>query len=283
MESMWLVWPARLKSTSLPRTSCRMLCSSRTSAMFTVTSFSMPLILKRLPPYSGMRESTRTTSAAPRVSRRRARLLPMNPSPPVTSTRSPRNDSGIIDPLLRRSEAVGVLDHSLRRLVDRQVKPAEILAHDPQDQQLSPREEHGDDGKERPALGHVTAGQLLDRHPEAAGGAQADEGESQKRAHPQWHHGEADEHAPPEADQLSQRVSGAADLPLPMDDLNAPDVPGAPKRQPVHVRIGPAVLDDLTHERAAHTLEAGQVEIPGLVEHEVCHPAVEETAETAKP
>src|SRR5712691_3092243 len=161
MESTWLVCPARLKSTSLPRTSCRMLCSSRTSAMFTVTSFSMPLMLKRLPPYSGIKESTRTTSAAPRVSRRRARLLPMNPSPPVTRTRSPRNDSGITGPLLLRAEPVGILDHGLRRLVDRKVKPAEILAHDPQDQQLSPCEKHGDDGEKRPALGYVTAAQLL--------------------------------------------------------------------------------------------------------------------------
>src|SRR5712691_4327913 len=142
--------------------SCRRLCSSRTSAMFTVTSFSMPWRLKRLPPYSGIKESTRTISAVPRVRRRRARLLPMNPSPPVTRTRSPRNASAVTAPLLRRVEPVGVLDHGLRCLVDGQVEPAEVLAHDPQDQQLGAREEHGDDGEERPPLGDVTAGQLLD-------------------------------------------------------------------------------------------------------------------------
>src|SRR5437016_4901331 len=48
--------------------------------------------LKALPPYSGIRLSTTVTSA-PRPTRRRARLEPMKPRPPVMSARRPANQA----------------------------------------------------------------------------------------------------------------------------------------------------------------------------------------------
>ena len=66
-----------------------MLFSSRTSAMLTRTLSSMPSMLNRLPPYWGISEST-SRIRRPSSTRRRARLLPMNPSPPVIMTRLPR-------------------------------------------------------------------------------------------------------------------------------------------------------------------------------------------------
>src|SRR5262245_57779588 len=49
-------------------------------------------MLNRLPPYSGIIASISVTSA-PAPTRAIARLEPMNPRPPVTSTRIPRNAS----------------------------------------------------------------------------------------------------------------------------------------------------------------------------------------------
>ena len=49
------------------------------------TADSMSATLKRLPPYFGMSESTSSTRA-PMVTSRRARLEPMKPSPPVMRT-----------------------------------------------------------------------------------------------------------------------------------------------------------------------------------------------------
>jgi hypothetical protein len=46
-------------------------------------------MLNRLPPESGISESTSSTSA-PSAASRIARLLPMKPSPPVIITRRPR-------------------------------------------------------------------------------------------------------------------------------------------------------------------------------------------------
>src|SRR5262252_4617654 len=50
----------------------------------------MPAMLKRLPPYSGIRLSTSNTRAPIEVSRR-AKFEPMNPSAPVINTRRPAN------------------------------------------------------------------------------------------------------------------------------------------------------------------------------------------------
>src|SRR5882724_1796495 len=88
IESMWLVWPARLKRKSCPRTSCGSRDQSRTSATCTRTRPATPARLRRLPPYSGMRLSTMLTRA-PRRTSARARLDPMKPRPPVMSTRLP--------------------------------------------------------------------------------------------------------------------------------------------------------------------------------------------------
>ena len=90
IESMWLTWPARLKMKSLPRTRWSIELSSRTSAILTRTLSSMPEMLNRLPPYCGISESTSVSSAQCPASAW-ARLLPMNPSPPVIRTRLPRN------------------------------------------------------------------------------------------------------------------------------------------------------------------------------------------------
>src|SRR3954454_20805581 len=49
-------------------------------------------MLKRLPPYSGIMASTRVTFAPPST-RRRARVDPIKPSPPVIITRLPRKAS----------------------------------------------------------------------------------------------------------------------------------------------------------------------------------------------
>src|SRR3990172_5348241 len=67
-----------------------MLYSSRTSAMLTLMRLSYPATLNSLPPYSGMRESM-TVTLAPRSARRRARLLPMKPRPPVMRAGRERN------------------------------------------------------------------------------------------------------------------------------------------------------------------------------------------------
>src|SRR2546421_9417775 len=127
-----------------------MLYSSRTSAMFTVTSFSIPWMLKRLPPYSGMSESTSTTSA-PSESRRRARLLPMKPRPPVMSTRSPSYKLGMCSPIRVGTQTAMVLDHRLRHFVDREVEPSQVLSEEPEDEELGSSEQHCDDREEGPA------------------------------------------------------------------------------------------------------------------------------------
>src|SRR6266850_2187986 len=50
--------------------------------MLTLTRSPTPTMLNKLPPYSGMRLSTSVT-CAPNSTRRRARLEPIKPSPPV--------------------------------------------------------------------------------------------------------------------------------------------------------------------------------------------------------
>src|SRR5208283_2505711 len=66
--------------------------SSRTSEKFTLTRSSISRMLKRLPPCRGSMLST-TVTRAPRRTSSRARLLPMNPRPPVTRTSLSLNPS----------------------------------------------------------------------------------------------------------------------------------------------------------------------------------------------
>src|SRR5437016_4731101 len=63
-----------------------MLCSSRTSESLTLTLSLISEMLNSLPPCSGIRLSTSSTSASSSTSRF-ARLDPMKPSPPVMITR----------------------------------------------------------------------------------------------------------------------------------------------------------------------------------------------------
>src|SRR6266850_3445773 len=77
-----------------------MLCSSRTSEMLIRTLFSIPAMLNRLPPYSGIRLSA-TVTDAPRSTSRRASEEPMKPRPPVMITCFPRNSSVMMDFLTR--------------------------------------------------------------------------------------------------------------------------------------------------------------------------------------
>src|SRR5690242_18080977 len=72
-----------------------MLCGSRTSEMLSCTRSRMSAMLRRLPPYSGISESTRNTFA-PSATSRRASAEPMKPAPPVMSTLLPEKGMALV-------------------------------------------------------------------------------------------------------------------------------------------------------------------------------------------
>src|SRR5690349_3017195 len=203
---------ARWNTTSWPSTINDISCSSRTSQKFTRTWSRTGSTLNGLPPYSGIMASAIVTTA-PAFARRMASVEPMKPSPPVTSTRLPRQaasrlETSVTPPSASRARHVGRRPQQASRFVERNV------AGRRRDRQRHERARAADQGQARPRRDTLRGGQ---RAIEAEAGCGA-RGERERR-----HEIRRDHHAPPRPAQLARES--------PQEQRAADRVPGGERDQ----------------------------------------------------
>ena len=106
---------------------------------------------------------------------------------------------------------------------------------------------------------------------------------AEENGNAQWLDRKVQEHVQPQANQLAYRVARLTSLTILVLDIDLSQVMRGAVNQAIDVRKGASISGDLVNDETIHDLEAGEVQIARLFQHDVGHAVGEPTAEVAEP